>query len=194
MFQDITHLISKLQRIHGLRHLKDTFQSILFNIRRFLFWLLHWTAVSFYLVVFTQSPARPCIAPAHCLRGQIWLVNSPRGLFYKPITIVVLFQSWIGKKLSRSKLSGLSAESVIKLKHQNMTKKNNLKLLLKWTKIIQKILFLFFKCHSPWTLWRFVIKWVNYFSDNLNDFAQVFVIQNILSLHGGLHCMVNAWQ
>ena len=50
----------------------------------------------------------------------------------------------------------------------------------------QKILFLFFKCHGPWTLWRFEINWVNFYSDNLNDFAQVFIIRNILSLHGGL--------
>ena len=59
----------------------------------------------------------------------------------------------------------------------------------------QKIRFLFFKCHSPWTLRRFEIKWVNFYSNNLNDFAQVFVIRNVLSSHGGLImsqlCMVD---
>ena len=155
---------------------------------------LRWLSTATYFRFAGREPASKgifwlpkCQKTCPRLRGQIWLVNSPGGLFYKPITILVLFQSWIGKKLSRTKLSGLSAESVMKLKHQNMTKKTNLKLLLKWTKIIQKIRFLFFKCHGPWTLWRFVIKWVNYFSGNLNDFAQVFVIQNILSLHGGLN-------
>ena len=80
----------------------------------------------------------------------------------------------------------LTSASVQNLNNEVLKMTNNLKLLLKWTKILQKIRFLFFKCHSCWTLWRFVIKWVNYFSDNLNDFAQVFVIKNILSLHGGL--------
>ena len=46
---------------------------------------------------------------------------------------------------------------------------------------------LFFKWHDPWIPSRFEIKWVNIYSDNLNNFAQVFVVRNILSLHSLVH-------
>ena len=36
------------------------------------------------------------------------------------------------------------------------------------------------------TLWRFENKWVNFYSDNLNNFAQVFVVGINLSLHASL--------
>ena len=151
---------------------------------------LRWLSTATYFRFAGREPASKgifwlpkCQKTCPRLRGQIWLVNSPRGLFYKPITILVLFQSWIGKKLSRTKLSGLSAESLIKLKlttskhnQKNIPELDQCLHLWKSPVNFQKIHFLFFKCHSPWTLWRFEIKWVNYHCDNLHDFAQVFVI------------------
>ena len=53
--------------------------------------------------------------------------------------------------------------------------------------IKQNTQILFFKWHDPWILSRFEIKWVNIYSDNLNNFAQVFVVRNILSLHSLVH-------